>query len=179
MGRNAPRRAGAEVRVVRNRKTSEHTALTRTSKRTTPVARESIVQEHEARLATARLLAASSARLDGMLLLWDLTNLRIHEATARLLRVSGSAPGPAPVPVSRFMTNFGQQLLDKTKAVGLLLDVTEIEKLSRIAPGFLAALKAHELDVVRVICELMPYSPEVIVGWLRVNVDWIEQRFAS
>lgn len=76
------------------------------------------------------------------------------------------------------MSGFTQQLRDKCVAVAALLQSDETERLGRIAPGFVAALETNEADVMLLIRDLLPRSPDVIALWLRAHLDSLERRFA-
>ena len=138
---------------------------------------------HAARLedqaATARLVAMAEDPLDALAILWDVSAYRLHEATARIARLHGDATSQAPAPVSRLLSGFSEQLRDKCAAVAEHLKPDEIDRLGRISPGFVAALQANDFDVMLLVRDLLPRSPEVIASWLQTHLDSVETRFAS
>lgn len=138
---------------------------------------------HAARLekeaAGARLLAMAEDPLDALAMLWDMAAYERHTADARAARLHGAAEPQPPVPISRLMTGFNQQLEDKVTAIAALLQSDELARIGRVMPGFAAALEANDLDVMLMIRDLLQRPPEVIAGWLRAHLDAVERRFAS
>ena len=45
--------------------------------------------------------------------------------------------------------------------------------------GFVRAVQASDPDVVEIITQLMPLPPAVIACWIRLELPWLEERFAS
>ena len=128
---------------------------------------------------TTRLVAMAEDPLDALATLWDVAACDRHVANARAARRHGRATPQAPVPISRLMRGFTQQLRDKCVAIAALLQSGEIERLGRITPGFVAALEMNEADVMELIRGLLPHPPDVIALWLRAHLDTLERRFAS
>lgn len=73
---------------------------------------------HAARLekeaAGARLLAMAEDPLDALAMLWDMAVYERHMADARAARLRGAAEPQPPVPISKLMTRFNQQLEDRS-----------------------------------------------------------------
>lgn len=138
---------------------------------------------HAARLekeaAGARLLAMAEDPLDALAMLWDMAAYERHMVDARAARLHGTAEPQPPVPISRLMTGFNQQLEDKVTAIAALLEADEIERIRRVMPGFAAAMESNDVDVMVMIRDLLQRPPEVIAGWLRAHLDAVERRFAS
>lgn len=126
-----------------------------------------------------RLVAMADDPLDGLATLWDVAMLSGHVVAARNARLHGRETPVPPVPVSRLLSGFTQQLRDKTVAVAKELRADETERLAHIVPGFVAALETNEADVMLLIRDLLPRSPDVIALWLREHLDLLERRFAS
>lgn len=126
-----------------------------------------------------RLVAMADDPLDGLATLWDLAMFSEHAAAARNARLHGRGTPVAPIPVSRLLSGFTEQLRDKTLAIAKELRSDETERLTHIVPGFVAALEANDGDVMFLIDNLLPRSPEVIALWLRAHLDVLERRFAS
>ncbi len=133
----------------------------------------------EKRAAATHLVAMAEDPLDALATLWDLAALERHAASVRVARVRGRASPQAPAPVSRLVSVFTQQLRDKCAAVAALLQRDEIERLGCITAGFVTALKNNDADVMMLIRDLLPRSPDMIVAWLRTNLESLEARFAS
>ena len=104
---------------------------------------------------------------------------RLHAATARIAHLHGNATPQAPVPVSRLLSGFSEQLREKCVAVAEHLKPDEIERLGRVGPGFVAALQANDFDVMLLVRDLLPRSPEIIASWLQTHLESVETRFAS
>lgn len=138
---------------------------------------------HAARLekqaTTTRLVAMAEDPLDALATLWDVAALDRHAANARAARLHGRATPQPPVPISRLMSGFTQQLRDKCVAVAALLQRHEIERLAGITPGFVAALETNDVDVMLLVRDLLPRDPGVIASWLRTHLGSLEARFAS
>lgn len=135
--------------------------------------------ELEKTAQVTRLVAMADDPLDGLATLWDIAMLSGHATAVHNARRHGRKTPVAPVPVSRLLSGFSQQLQDKALAIAKELRSDETERLARIVPGFVAALEANEADVMLLIRKLLPHSPEVIALWLRAHLDVLEQRFAS
>lgn len=133
--------------------------------------------ENEA--AATRLVALAEDPLDALATLWDLAALERHAASARVARVHGRASPQAPAPVSRLLSGFTEQLRDKCTVVAALLQRHEVERLGCITAGFVAALERNDADVMLLIRDLLPRSPDMIVAWLRTHLASLEARFAS
>jgi hypothetical protein len=133
----------------------------------------------ERQAATTRLVAMAEDPLDALATLWDLAALDHHVANARRARLRGGVTPTAPVPISRLLGGFAEQLRDKCAAVAALLQPSEIDRLARLASGLVAALETNQADVMMLVRDLLPRSPEVIATWLQVHLESIEARFAS
>lgn len=138
---------------------------------------------HAARLerqaATTRLVAMAEDPLDALATVWDLTAFERHATNARKARLHGRATPQAPAPVSRLLIGFSQQLHDKCIAVAALLQPEEFDRVAHITSGFVAALETNDADVMLLIGDLLPRSPENVAGWIRTHLDSLEARFAS
>jgi hypothetical protein len=138
---------------------------------------------HAARLekqaATTRLVAMAEDPLDALATLWDVAALDRHAANARGARLHGRATPQPPVPISRLLSGFTQQLRDKCVAVAALLQRDEIERFAGIASGFVAAIETNDADVMLLVRDLLPRDPDVIASWLRTHLGSLEARFAS
>jgi len=138
---------------------------------------------HAARLekqaAATRLVAMTEDPLDALATLWDVAALDRHATRTRKARLHGRATPQPPVPVSRLMSGFTQQLRDKCVAVAALLERDEIERLASITSGFVAALEANDADVMLLVRDLLPRDPREISSWLRTHLGSLEARFAS
>jgi hypothetical protein len=117
--------------------------------------------------------------LDALAMLWDMAAYERHTVDARAARLHGVAEPQPPVPISKLMTGFNQQLEDKVTAIAALLQPDEIERIRRVMPGFAAAMESNDVDVMLMIRDLLQRPPEVIAGWLRAHLDAVERRFAS
>lgn len=104
---------------------------------------------------------------------------RRHAEAARQATLHGRATPAAPIPISRLLGGFIQQLLDKSCAVIEQLRADEVARLAWMLPGLVAALEANDADVMRVVRDLLPAPPDVITLWLRAYADILERRFAS
>jgi hypothetical protein len=133
----------------------------------------------EKQAATTRLVAMAEDPLDAIAALWDLAALDHHAASARSARRHGRATPTAPVPISRLLGGFAEHLRDKCAAVAALLQPSEIDRLARLAPGLVAALEANEADVMLLVRDLLPRSPEVVATWLQEHLVSLEARFVS
>jgi hypothetical protein len=133
----------------------------------------------EEQAATTRLVAMAEDPLDALAVVWDLAALDHHAASARKARLHGGVTPRAPVPVSRLLGRFAEQLRDKCTAVAALLQQSEIDRLAHLASGLVAALETNEADVMLLVRDLLPRSPEVIATWVQVHLELIEARFAS
>ena len=138
---------------------------------------------HAARLekqaATTRLVAMAEDPLDALATLWDVAVFDRHAAQARAARLHGRATPQPPAPVSRLMSGFTEQLRDKCVAIAAQLERSEIERLGRVMPGFVAALETNDADVMLLVRDLLPRDPDVIASWLRAHLESLEARFAS
>ena len=135
--------------------------------------------ELEKTAQVTRLVAMADDPLDALATLWDLAMLKGHAVAADQARRHGSETPVPPVPVSRLLSGFAEQLRDKTVAISRQLGSDETERLARIMPSFVAALEANEWDVMLLVRDLLPRSPDVIALWLRAHIDLLERRFAS
>ncbi len=133
----------------------------------------------EKQAATARLVAMADNPLDGLLAVWDVATLTMHNAAVRIARSNGREMPAPPAPVSRLLSRFTQQLRDKTVAIVMELRSDEAQRLARILPGFVTALEANDEDVMLLVKNLLPHEPESIAHWLRAHLDILERRFAS
>jgi hypothetical protein len=133
----------------------------------------------EKKAAATRLVAMADGPLDALATLWDLAALDHHAASARKARLHGRVTPQPPVPISRLLSGFTEQLRDKCVAIAALLERDEIERLGRITSGFVAAVESNDADVMLLIRDLLPRSPEVIASWLRTHLASLEARFAS
>jgi hypothetical protein len=133
----------------------------------------------EKQAAATRLVAMAEGPLDALATLWDLAALDHHAASARKARLHGRATPQPPVPISRLLSGFTEQLRDKCLAIAALLERDEIERLGRITSGFVGAVESNDADVMLLIRDLLPRSPDVIASWLRTHLGSLEARFAS
>lgn len=133
----------------------------------------------EKQAATTRLVAMAEDPIDALATLWDLAALERHAASTRSARLHGGATPPAPIPISRLLGGFTQQLRDKVVAVGALLHPDELARLARLTPAFVTALETDDPDVRLWIRNLLPRAPLVIATWVRIHLDALEARFAS
>lgn len=133
----------------------------------------------EKQAATTRLMAMADSPVDAFATLWDLAAFQFHSANARIARLHGRVTPQAPAPVSRLLGGFVNQLRDKCVAVAALLQPQEINRVARVMPGFIAALETNDADVMVLVRELLPRSPDVIAAWLQTHLDTFEARFAS
>jgi hypothetical protein len=133
----------------------------------------------EKQAATTRLMAMADSPVDAFATLWDLAAFQFHSANVRAARLHGRVTPQAPVPVSRLLGGFVDQLREKCVAVAALLQPHEIDRVARVMPGFVAALESDDADVKLLVRDLLPRSPEVIAAWLQTHLDTLEGRFAS
>ena len=133
----------------------------------------------EKEAATTRLVAMADDPLDALAALWDLAALDHHAVSARRARRHGRVTPMAPVPISRLLGGFAEYLRDKCAAVAALLQPSEIDRLARLGPGLVAALETNEADVMLLVRDLLPRSPEVIATWLQEHLESLEARLAS
>lgn len=133
----------------------------------------------EKQAAAAHLVALAEDPLDALATLWDLAAFELHAANARIARLHGRATPQASTPVSRLLSGFTEQLRDKCTAVAALLPRKQVERLVGISEGFLAALETNDVDVMLLIRDLLPRSPDAIADWLGTHLESLETRFAS
>ena len=69
--------------------------------------------------------------------------------------------------------------MTRTELVAEVRRLRRIERLARIAPGFMASLNAEDPDVVSTVVTLLQTPPDVVALWIRANLKAIERRFAS
>ena len=133
----------------------------------------------EKQAAATRLVAMAEGPLDVVATLWDLAALDRHATSARKARLHGRATPQPPVPISRLLGGFTEQLRDKCVAIAALLDCDQIQRLGQLTPGFVAAVEFNDADVMLLIRDLLPRSPDVIASWLRAHLESLEARFSS
>lgn len=133
----------------------------------------------EKQAAATRLVAMAEGPLDALATLWDLAALDHHATSARKARLHGRASPQPPVPISRLLSGFTEQLRGKCAAIAELLEGDEIERLGKITSGFVAAMEFNDVDVMLLIRDLLPRSPEVIASWLHTHLESLEARFTS
>jgi hypothetical protein len=79
----------------------------------------------------------------------------------------------------RFVLEANVRSTQLCAAIAEHLKPDELERLGRISPGFVAALQANDFDVMLLVRDFLPRSPEVIASWLQMHLDSVETRFAS
>lgn len=131
-------------------------------------------RELASEVASDRLVAQASDPVDGVLAAMGLATMVLRGIAARRARIS-----PPPfVPASRLLTEYQRVLYAHVGAIGDHLHGHEVDRLARIAPGFMAALNAEDPGVVSVVVTLLQTSPDVVALWMRANLDAIERRFS-
>jgi hypothetical protein len=106
------------------------------------------------------------------------TVLDARAETKRALTLGVPVPS-APAPISKLLRGFAKELSDKVAAVLEALQPSERERLLDLQDGFVRAVQASDPDVVEIITQLMPLPPAVIACWIRLELPWLEERFAS
>jgi hypothetical protein len=105
---------------------------------------EDEAQRLEAGAGLMRLIAMAEDQLDAIRFVSDLMAAAWHCDKARAAREHGhSAPNP-PIPVSKLLTNFAENLREKLVAVAGLLPHEHRNRLLAIAPAVQASLEAQE-----------------------------------
>ena len=133
----------------------------------------------EKQVAISRLVAMADDPLDALATLWDLAALDQHRSRTRKARLHGGPVSTAPAPVSRLLTGFVERMHEKVAAIVTRMDPDVARRVLGVMPGFLRDVDAEDPDVVVLIGDLLPRSPDVIAAWIERHIDAIQRRFAS
>jgi hypothetical protein len=132
-----------------------------------------------ARNGNTQIKLSAEAAVEGLSLTWDLARMSMHAAEAKRAVTLGVPAPTAPAPISKLLRRFSKALLETMSAIEEHLSPTERERLTKLKDGFARAVYDSDPDVVEMITKLMPFPPEVVALWIRLELPRLEERFAS
>lgn len=126
----------------------------------------------------ANLAQVTEDPIDAMKLAADLYAMTAFRAERAAATAVGAALPLPPRPHSKYMRMLTKGLRAKLAEVAGQFDDAELDRLKRIAPGFLVRMDS-EPGLSDEIIQLVCMAPGDAVAWIRDHLDDIEARFAS